>query len=336
MHNMAFNHLRGSKKIAAYEVTLKDKKQIAEGTMAFVFEKPRGFHFRAGQHVRITLLNPPETDMKGNSRFLSLASTPIDKDLVVAMRMTDSAFKRVLERMPTGDKVLMQLRVDKMHRSFTLHNNLSIPAVFLIGGIGIVPAFSMIKDATERKLPHEIFLFYSNRRPEDAPFLDELQRLAKRNPNFTLVATMTQPERSTRKRYGETGFINQAMLKKYIDDLDLPIYYIAGLSGMVNAMKGLLKDLGVNKDSIRAEDFSDFKMHIMTVSPSTFKKHFALLAIILMIILGFIAQAGVAAPMLNVFSLQNLSYFTIGLILAIVLLKLLVIFKFKHHLGGNK
>src|SRR3989344_5396371 len=87
------------KNIVGYKVVLKDKKQIAEGTMAFVFGKPKEFHFKAGQHIRMTLINPPETDSEGNSRFFSLASTPQETDLVIAMRMRDTAFKRVLERM---------------------------------------------------------------------------------------------------------------------------------------------------------------------------------------------------------------------------------------------
>jgi ferredoxin-NADP reductase len=45
----------------------------------------------------------------------------------------------------------------------------------------------------KEKLPHRIFLFYSNRRPEDAPFLDELQALKKENPNYKLVASITEP-----------------------------------------------------------------------------------------------------------------------------------------------
>ena len=35
-----------SKKLASFEVALKDKKQIAEGTMAFVFEKPDGLDLK--------------------------------------------------------------------------------------------------------------------------------------------------------------------------------------------------------------------------------------------------------------------------------------------------
>ena len=117
-----------------------------------------------------------------------------------AMRMRDTAFKRVLGRMQVGKKVLMQMRLNNPHESFALHDpsDAARPAVFLIGGIGIVPAFSMIKDAIERKLPHTIYLFYSNRRPEDAPFLTELQQLAKQNSTFNFIATMTEPEKSAK------------------------------------------------------------------------------------------------------------------------------------------
>ena len=251
----------GTMKKAAFEVALKSKRQIAEGTMAFVFEKPKGFKFKSGQHIRMTLINPPETDSEGNSRFFSLASTPQDEDLVIAMRMRDTAFKRVLGRMQIGEKVLIQVLLGVPHGAFALHEDASKPAVFLIGGIGIVPAFSMIKDATERKLLHKIVLFYSNRRPEDAPFLDELQNLAKQNPNFKLIATMTEPEKSARSWQGETGRIDQSMIKRYVHDVQSPMYYIAGLPEMTSAMKTLLADLGVNEDNIHAEEFSGFDLN---------------------------------------------------------------------------
>lgn len=94
--------------------------------------------------------------------------------------------------MQNGDKVLIEMLLHSPHGSFALHDDASKPAGFLIGGIGIIPTFSLIKDAIERKLPRTIFLFYSNRRPEDSPFLDEPQNLAKQNPSFKLIATMTQ------------------------------------------------------------------------------------------------------------------------------------------------
>jgi len=55
--------------------------------------------------------------------------------------------------------------------SFTRHSDSSRPGVFLPGGIGVTPFRSMILHASGNKLPHRLLLFYSNRRPEDAPFL---------------------------------------------------------------------------------------------------------------------------------------------------------------------
>lgn len=337
MHdNFLFSHVKPSKAIAVYEAALKGKKQIAEGTMAFIFEKPKDFRFKGGQHIRMTLINPPETDSKGNRRFLTLASTPSEKDLVVAMRMTGTAFKRVLDNMEVGQKVLIEIMLHSAHGSFVLHDDPSRPAVFLVGGIGIVPAYSMIKDAIERKLPHKMFLFYSNRRPEDAPFLDELQALAKQNPTFKLIATMTEPEKSAQTWKGETGIINQAMLKRYVDNLQAPIYYIAGLSEMVKAMKALLKSIGIDEENIRAEDFSEVKMQIMTRLPGAWKNYFTLIAIALIAIPVLTVHAGAAVSIYNTVFLQNLSYFTIGLILVIVLFKVFAIFKLKHHLTQKK
>jgi len=98
-----------SKKRAAYRVALKSKQQIADGTYEFVFEKPEEFRFNAGQHVRMTLIDPPENDTEGNSRFFSFASSPQESGLIFAIRTQDTAFKRVLGRMQNGDKVLIEM-----------------------------------------------------------------------------------------------------------------------------------------------------------------------------------------------------------------------------------
>lgn len=59
-----------------YTIKLKDRKEIAAGTMAFYCEKPKGFEFKAGQHIVVTLLNPPQTDSEGDRRVFCLASAP--------------------------------------------------------------------------------------------------------------------------------------------------------------------------------------------------------------------------------------------------------------------
>ena len=49
------------------------REEVAEGTMAFYFERPSGFNFKAGQSADVTLTNPPQTDAEGNTRTFSIA-----------------------------------------------------------------------------------------------------------------------------------------------------------------------------------------------------------------------------------------------------------------------
>ena len=51
-------------------------------------------------------------------------------------------------------------------------------------------------------------------------------------------------ERSAKAWQGEMGPINQLMLAKYVEDLQSPIYYVAGLPEMTSAMQKMLKNAG--------------------------------------------------------------------------------------------
>ena len=92
----------------AFMCKLKDRKEVAEGTLAFWFEKPLGWTFKAGQYLDMTLLDPTETDSEGNVRSFSIASAPYEETLMVATRMRDTAFKRVLRTMPLGTAVKIE------------------------------------------------------------------------------------------------------------------------------------------------------------------------------------------------------------------------------------
>jgi ferredoxin-NADP reductase len=125
----------------------------------------------------------------------------------------------------------------------------------LAGGIGITPFRSILFRAAKENLPHRIFLFYSNHRPEDAPFLEALQKLEKENPNYKLIATMTDMEKSKQPWDGETGPVNKEMLERYLQRAGSPIYYVAGPAGMVKGLHTMLNQAGVDDDDIRTEEF---------------------------------------------------------------------------------
>ena len=235
--------------MSVYEVKLKRHLTVADGTMAFSFSKPDGFVFKAGQAISLELIDPP-TEAEQSSRTLSLVSAPFERELIVATRMRDSAFKRALKALPEGASI----RLDGPFGDLTLGDT-ARPAVFIAGGIGITPFMSMLRQAAKDRSPQPLFLAYSNRRPEDAAFLDELQELERQNQQFHLLATMTDMGKSAREWHGETDFIDADMLQRLVGDLAAPIYYVVGPPAMVEAMQWTLDGAGIAADKIRTEEF---------------------------------------------------------------------------------
>jgi ferredoxin-NADP reductase len=240
--------------MAPCKAILKARTRLCKGTTAFYFERPQNFEFKAGQFANLTLVDTVETDLEGSSRSLSIASAPHDKDLMVAMRNRDTAFKRAIHALPIGSPVLFQ----GPFGNFTLHGDTARPAVFLAGGIGITPFRSMLCQAITTRSPHLIFLFYANRRPEEAAFLEELRNFEAFNPRYKLIATITHPVKETPDWRGERGYFTANMLKKWVPDLRTPVFYLAGPAGGVTSMRLTLNAAGVSDDDIRTEEFPGY------------------------------------------------------------------------------
>src|SRR5438477_11197857 len=115
------------------EIALRRRETVAEGTVAFYFAKPAGFSHEAGQNAIFSLIDPGEMDAAGPSRPFTIASAPHERELMIATRMRDSAFKRALGVLPIGAK----LSIDGPAGVMVLHEDESRPAVFLAGGSGI-------------------------------------------------------------------------------------------------------------------------------------------------------------------------------------------------------
>jgi len=237
--------------MAKFKIKLQDKKEVAKDTMAFYFEKPMGYTYQAGQHTGWTLINPPETDAEGNARTFSFASAPHENFLMIASRLRDTAFKRVLHNLPVGS----ELEIEEPFGDFVLPastqltestRSASSTFVFLAGGIGITPFRSLVLDASRRHLPNQIYLFYSNRTPQDAPFLDELKKVEKLN--YKLIPVFTK----------QTGYITKEILSQSLGNLITPVYFVAGPTQFVLAMRDLLIPAGVDDLSIKSEEFEGY------------------------------------------------------------------------------
>ena len=234
---------------------MRAHKTLCAGTSAFYFAKPEGFEFEAGQFVNFILLNPGDTDQGGNTRGLSIASAPHERNLMVAMRLRTTAFKCTLNSLPLNTELLLQ----GPYGSLTLSREGTRTAVFLAGGIGITPFLSLIWNATESLSRRRILLFYSVRVPQQAAFLDELREMEQYNIRYKLICTVTQPEKARMPWRGETGRISIEMLCKLIPDLRAPIYHVAGPSAMVSGIRQMLISSGISEDDIRAEEFAGYE-----------------------------------------------------------------------------
>jgi hypothetical protein len=237
-----------------YLVKLQDRRQVAERTIAFQFEKPDGFTFMTGQSIDLTLMHPPETDGEGNGRTFSITSAPDEDLLLVATWMRETAFKRVLGTLPIGSPSQDRGTVRQP---------------------GPSSRSSQDRSVSGRRNRHHTVPQYpaaSGQRAIASPSVPLLcESPARRCPVFTGTGGVetTQPQIYIRRHHngywsiasclaGGDGGINHQMLAKYVPSVASPIYYLAGPPGMVGAMRTVLHGMRVDDGDIRTEEFAGY------------------------------------------------------------------------------
>ena len=86
--------------------------------------------------------------------------------------------------------------------------------------------------------------------------MGDFEQLAKENPNFAYITVASDSAPDGWR--GERGRINADMIRRYVVNLSLPIFYLSGPEGLVKAMRQLLVDIGANEDNIRTEEFTGY------------------------------------------------------------------------------
>ncbi len=241
--------------MAKLTVLLNERRQVAEATTAFRLDLGgQSFPFQPGQFVRVGLSNPAYPDPKGNARSFSIASPPSKPFLLIASRMTGSPFKRSLAEVPLGTPV----SVSGPAGSFVLDPTSGSPVALFAGGIGITPFRSMIQHTQEHQPTRRLTLIYANRCPEQAAFLEEVEAWAKSNPNFRLLATMTQPSRSKSRWEGPTGYVDAGFVREHVPELRAMDCYLAGPPRFVAGVTQTLREAGVAKEHVWTDEFTGY------------------------------------------------------------------------------
>jgi ferredoxin-NADP reductase/nitrite reductase/ring-hydroxylating ferredoxin subunit len=229
-------------------------KEKLEGTDIMTFKLARGgLDYAAGQFAYFKL-DGVSGDPKGPIRHFSIASSPTEQDLMISTRIRNTPYKQKLASLETGTKILAW----GPQGEFVLHDDYSKPAVFLSGGIGVTPFRSMIKYATDKRLPVKIVMFDSNRDEANILYKGEFDKWALENKNFQPVYTLTDEIPSSWS--GERGKIDRKMMERRLNKSELgnSIFYICGPPGMLKAMQELLRGMQVPKERIKVEEFTGY------------------------------------------------------------------------------
>lgn len=228
--------------------TLKEKIKETDdvATLKFTPLNDEIFSFRPGQFVMIRL---PNNKLSDQSKAYTISSSPGEKFLAITVKKTGK-FSEALCNLKIGDKVQTS-----GPQGFFCPDKSIGKLVFLAGGVGITPFYSIIKNCLLNNSDKKnIYLFYSNKTKNDIVFFKDLENLSSRFKNFKVVYFLTQ-EKVKHPRIKEFQRINVDILKKYLKNLEEKYYFICGPIGFVNDLWSMLKKAGIKEEEIFTEAF---------------------------------------------------------------------------------
>jgi ferredoxin-NADP reductase len=234
-----------------FTLTIKEIRKIAQNSFELIFPRPREFAFEAGQFMEWTLPHP-HPDSRGNRRYFSLASSPKENDLAIAIRYYEppSSFKKNLVNFKPGQTI----QASELSGDFTLPKDKRQKLVFIAGGIGIVPFRSMIRDLIERNDKRDIVLFYANKTMAEIAYSEDFKEAQSAFGLKTIYALDNPPANWP----GHSGFIDNKLIVQSVPDYKERTFYISGPPKMVDAFKSILSQMGIAKKNIKTDYFPGY------------------------------------------------------------------------------
>lgn len=213
---------------------------------------PLSFSYLPGQFLSLTV-RPEGKDTQPVRRSYTIASSPTQRDYVeiTVKRIEQGIVSGFLhKRVKEGD----QLEVASPFGSFTFTGREANSIVLIGGGVGITPLMTVVRYLADHGWPGEIFLLYSCRTSRDFIFREELEYLQRRYPNLHVVATMTRAEGTT--WMGPTGRLTKELIAQSVPNIAARRVHLCGPLPMMEAVKGILAELGVPSEQIKTESFT--------------------------------------------------------------------------------
>jgi ring-1,2-phenylacetyl-CoA epoxidase subunit PaaE len=220
------------------ELTISKLVKETGDTVSVYFEPANHdfYNYRAGQYLNIKV----KVDEKNHDRIFSLSSSPTDKFLRITTKLNGDVTHWFYNQARVGDTIQALLPVG----DFALASSSNY--LFVAGGSGITPLYSMIRTLLAEKSQSSITLLYSNRSEQSTIFGKELAILEKQYPTFKVSHFISGKNR-----------ISQSDIDEVIKNtLDLQTY-ICGPTTLKEATKTYIKHANVSENQIHTEDFVD-------------------------------------------------------------------------------
>ncbi len=179
-------------------------------------------------------------------RAFSIANAPPSDSFEFMIAMVHGRLTSKLEEAKVGDVY----RISAPYGALKLDLGTGSKFLFLAGGTGVAPFFSMIRYMRANNDRIDVNMLYSVRYPYEIIEKQELEEFGAEGCKVTVTVTRPQPGDGWS---GQTGHIDAEMIKRYAPDFAERVPYICGPPKFVQAMKDALVSLGVQERAIKAE-----------------------------------------------------------------------------------
>jgi ferredoxin-NADP reductase len=195
------------------------------------------------------MLPHKNSDNRGTRRYFTIASSPTEADVRVAMKIFErgSSFKKALLELGTNRSVI----ASQLAGDFVLPKNTSQKVGFIAGGIGITPFRSHIKFMIDTGRFHNTVLYYGNNTRAEIAY-EEVFRQATQTFPFDVVHVIAKEKVETPF---EAGYVNAEIIKRRSPDYLERHWYISGPPVMVENCARMLRALGVPHRHITKDFF---------------------------------------------------------------------------------
>jgi glycine betaine catabolism B len=206
------------------------------------------FTYLPGQFLTVTLATGGDS-IKRSYTIASSATQRAYAEITVKREEHGVVSQFLHDQVHEGDT----LQVTAASGKFTFTGEEASSVVLIGGGVGVTPMMSVARYLTGRAWGGEIFFLYGAKTEAEIIFREELEYLRKRYPNLHLMLVVDKAN-SPDWPYA-AGRIDRELLEKTVPDLRSRRVHICGPLPMMNAIKGILAEMGVSADQIRTEVF---------------------------------------------------------------------------------